>query len=66
MATTAERQRAFRKRLAAEGLKTVTVIVPEHAAWEVSCLAEALRDNPNLELVTLRDTRTGRFVKIGK
>lgn len=66
MATSAERQRAFRLRKKAEGLVQVTGLVPRNAQADVMILMQMLRENPNLELAVqcLRDTETGRFVRI--
>jgi hypothetical protein len=62
--TNAERSRAFKRRRAAEGIVQINVRVPERHRGAMLQLAEMLRDNPALELATLRDTVSGKLVGI--
>lgn len=66
MATSAERQRAFRARKKQEGLVQVTGLVPRKAQADLMIIMQMLRDNPDLEIAVqcLRDTVSGRFVRI--
>lgn len=64
MATAKERQAAFRARLAAEGKRPVNGIVHEHQMADVLLLMQMLRDNPDLEVGLVRNTRTGRYQKL--
>lgn len=66
MATSAERQRAHRARLAELGLVPISGVAPRASVAQLQMLMDALRINPDLEIVTLRDTKTGKFVAIDK
>jgi hypothetical protein len=62
--TNAERQRRFREMRATEGLTTVSGLVYEHQAAAVREMLRHMRDHPELEVCTLRDTETGRYVRV--
>lgn len=62
--STASRQAAFRARKSAEGLVSISVLVPAAQAGSLALLASRLRDDRDLEIATLRSARTGRLVKI--
>lgn len=64
MATAKERQAAFRARMKAEGKVTVTGIVHEHQMADLMQLMKLLRDNPDLEVGLVRNTKTGRYRKL--
>lgn len=66
MATSAERQREFRKRMKEKGLVPVTVYVPGGYAGEIMLAAEKLCRDRDLSLGALRNTKTGRLVSIDK
>lgn len=63
MATTAERQQAYRDRAAAMGLVPVTVFVPREHASAFKVQAALLSGNRDLEPGALRNAKTGRVVK---
>lgn len=62
--TNAERQAKFRARKAAQGLEQVNVLLPPAAHADLAMIARMMAENPDLEFGPLRDTRTGRLVKI--
>lgn len=66
MATSAERQAAFRKSMLEKGLKPITVWVPTNEAASMQILAQALCDDRDLELIAapVRNVATGRMVKV--
>lgn len=64
MATAAERQKAFRKSMKEKGLTPVTGYVPAHLAGEMMAIMKQLCDNQHLEPALLRDTVSGRLVKV--
>lgn len=64
MTTSAERQRAYRQRQAAKGLVPVNGLVPSHLEAQVLDLLRVLRDNPHLELASLRDSVSGKYVRL--
>jgi hypothetical protein len=65
MATATERMRRWRERNRTErGLKTVTVEVPHHLEPELRLIAQALRSNPGLTFGPLKDSASGRLVKV--
>lgn len=64
--TNAERQARFRERKLQAGYKSVTVLVPVYRFADFGVALQLLRDNPHLEVASLRDTRTGRFVSLKK
>lgn len=66
MATSAERQRKFRERRAQRGVVPVTVYVPEGAKAELLAVCRQLAEHGHLEWAAcpLRDTRTGRLVRV--
>lgn len=66
MATNAERQRAFRARKRAEGFSSLTLLVPERHRAELELLAQRLRADPDLEVGSPRNSRTGRLEKLFK
>ena len=63
MATSAERQKAFRKRMREKGLVPVTAYVPADQAAQVMLLLSRLcEDGADLELGPLRNYVTGKLV----
>lgn len=62
--SSAERQRAFRKRMAEFDRRPVNVIVPASMAGAIAALARRLCEDPDLEIGPLRNTRTGRLEKL--
>jgi hypothetical protein len=68
-ANAAKRQREFRARLEEQGLVSVTGFVPAHLAGELRDIMRILCENPDLEVGTFRNTKTGVFIgrlKAGK
>lgn len=64
MATNAQRQRAHRARKKAQGLVTVSALVPEEHAAAVAILLRALCEDRDLEPGPARNVRTGRYVRV--
>lgn len=64
MATTAERQKAYRDKLVASGMRQTAGFVHEHQVSGVVALMAALRANPDLEVAQVRDRKTGRIVRV--
>lgn len=64
MATAAERQKAFRKSMKEKGLIPVTGYVPAHLAGEIMAMMRQLAEHKHLEPALLRDTVTGKLVKM--
>lgn len=66
MMTNAERQRKFREAKKANGLISVTAMIPQDQQSEVAVLLRALAENRDLELMngSLRSKSTGRIVKL--
>lgn len=62
--TPAQRQKAFRQKMADKGLVPVTGYVPAHLAGEMMAIMKQLADNPHLEPALLRDTISGRLVRV--
>jgi hypothetical protein len=60
-----ERAAAFKRRMEEQGLKQANVWVPADKVAQLQILAEMLRTNDRLEIGPLRDTVTGRLVRIG-
>lgn len=60
--TNAERQRAFKVRMTAQGLVQVNVWVPAGAVADIQRAAELIRANPQLNVARLADTITGKLV----
>ena len=63
MSSSAERQRRFRARARALGVVQITGYVPASQAAAVRRLMEALLENRGLELGSLKDVKTGRYVR---
>lgn len=61
--TSAERQRTWRERRMAEGFVKMTVLVRATQAADVRHVCARLSSDPDLEIGTLRNTRTGKLVK---
>ena len=57
----AARQARFRAKLKAQGMVTVTLIVPRGAVADLNELAEKLRSNPDLRPGPVRNVRTGKL-----
>lgn len=64
--TNAERQARFRAKKLDQGFKTVSVLVPLDRFADFGVALQMLRDNPDLEIGTLRNTKTGKLVSIRK
>lgn len=64
MASSAERQKVYRRLMKEKGLVPVTVYVPERLAGDYMLVAKQLIDNPELEVAMFRNVRTGRLKKI--
>lgn len=64
MATSAERQRAFRERQRAAGLTAFAALVPSRHVGALADLVRRLREDESLEIGPLRNTRTGRLEKL--
>jgi len=62
--TSTDRQREFKKRMVAAGMKQLNIWVPVRHGGMLSAVARLLAEHPTYELATLRDTKTGRLVKI--
>jgi hypothetical protein len=61
MSTPAERQRKRRARLSAEGIETVSVVVPVRNAPALRELARYLCEHPDHELLPAARLPSGRF-----
>lgn len=61
--TSAERQKAFRERMRAQGFEQVTVWVPSSQASDLSVCCKRLCEDAELELGPLRNTVTGKLVR---
>ena len=61
MASSADRQKEFRKRMEAEGYIQVTGWVPAAQASDVRILMKRLMTDADLEVGPLRNVRTGRL-----
>lgn len=59
------RAAAFKERMQAQGLRQVNVWVPADKAANIQILAEMLRDNEALDVGPLRDTLSGKLVRLG-
>lgn len=66
MATSAERQRAFRARKRAEGLVAFNAMVPANQVGALMELVNQLCGDRDLEVSGPRSARSGRLVKLGK
>lgn len=64
--TAAQRQKAFKARMAEAGLVQINVWAPAGALPQVQQAAELMRDNPELTIDRLVNTRTGRLVSLRK
>lgn len=64
MASSAERQRAFKAKLAEQGLRQVFGYVHEHQLSDLLLLVARLRDNPDLQVGPVRNTATGRIERL--
>lgn len=62
--TNTERQRAFRAKMKARGGAQVHGWVYRHQSPDLQALIKFLGSNPDLEVGPVRDTRTGKLVKI--
>lgn len=63
MASSAERQRAFKARMNEQGFEQVTVWVRSSQAASVRLVAKQLAENPDLEFGPLRDAVSGQLVR---
>jgi hypothetical protein len=61
MASSADRQRAFKARRAATGLVQCNVWVPAACAAELKLAAELMVADPDLRVARLMDVKTGRL-----
>lgn len=59
--TTANRSRKFKAQMADRGLVQCNIWVPASAMAEFKRAAELARDNPDLTVARLVDTRTGKL-----
>ncbi|QCS36991.1 hypothetical protein [Tortoise microvirus 39] len=59
-----ERQAQYRAKLESLGQTNVTGIVNYTQVGDVLILLRRLRDNPDLEVGLIRNTRTGRYEKL--
>lgn len=64
MASNTERQKAFRERMYAQGMRQVAGFVYDHQSSGVVALMATLRENPDYEVCNLRDRKTGRIVRV--
>jgi len=66
MTKAAQCARAYKNAQRAKGLEQANVWVPSHMVCALRALAEALRDNPDLEIssVPVRSASTGRLVRV--
>lgn len=62
--SSAERQREFRKRKQAAGLVPVSLLLPSRHLGAFLLLAERLRNDPDLEIGSVRNSRSGRLEKL--
>ena len=60
----ASRQAQFRYNMHRQGMREVTGWVREHQTADMTLLMRRLREDPDLEIGPLRNTRTGRLVKL--
>lgn len=63
MASSAERQKRFRKSMEQKGFVQVAVWVPLRAAADFYASARMCLDNPDLTLGPMRNDATGQLVK---
>ena len=61
-----DRAKAFKQRQRDAGLEQCNVWVPAGMVADIQIVAALMRENPNLELGTLRDVITGRLVSVRK
>lgn len=66
MASVAERQKAFRRRLEAEGMAQISGFVPGRHFDDVRLLIERLRNDPALTVGPLRNVVTGKLEPLRK
>lgn len=64
MATSAERQRSYRAKMADAGLVPLTVYVPRDQQAAVYNLANRLCDDRNLEVGPVRNVVTGKMERV--
>jgi hypothetical protein len=64
MASSTERQKAFREKMYADGKRQVAGFVYEHQISGVVALMATLRENPDYEVCNLRDRKSGRIVRV--
>lgn len=64
MATQAERQKAYRKKMTDAGFRQCAGFVYEHQTSGVVALMATLRENPDYEVAQVRDRKTGRIVRV--
>lgn len=64
MATSAERQAAFRQRMIEAGFTQVNVWLPAASVADLYRAVELMKENPKLTFAALRNPRGGRFVSI--
>lgn len=57
------RQRTYRKRMEAKGIKSVLLWVPVAAIPDLQLIAEMMRDNPNV-MVRPYSIRSGKMLKM--
>jgi len=63
--STADRAKAFKARMQAQGLRQVNVWVPADKMGQLQMLAELLRGDSEIEVGPARNVRTGRLVRVG-
>jgi len=64
MQTCKQRQSNFRNKMKEQGNVQVTGYVSEQQAAEIKEVMRRLKDDHDLEVGLLRDTRTGRYEKV--
>lgn len=66
MATNAQYQAKYRKRMEAAGMKQVTGFIPKHMAPSARLLFAYLCENPQLDLgsILVRNPDSGQFVRV--
>lgn len=66
MSTSAERQRSFKKRMAAGGFVQVSGWVRSHQAADIKTLLARLSADPDLTVGPVRNEASGRLEKLEK